>query len=165
MKRLCMVLFAASGLRAATQPANSARGAELFNTLGCLQCHSIHGEGGKVGPDLGRSIDRGFTPASLAATMWNHAPGMWAAMRAEDVRPGDLDDQAAADLFAYFYSVRFFEKPGDAARATGDASRAQAPRPVRSTARLVGRLAESGGSIRPVYRLAPSEPKAMTSRS
>jgi mono/diheme cytochrome c family protein len=48
--------------------------------------------------------------------MWNHAPGMWAAMRAEDVRPGDLDEQAAADLFAYFYSVRFFEKPGDAAR-------------------------------------------------
>jgi cytochrome c len=29
---------------------------------------------------------------------------------------GDLNDQAAADLFAYFYSVRFFEKPGDAGR-------------------------------------------------
>ena len=30
--------------------------------------------------------------------------------------PGDLNEQAAADLFAYFYSARFFEMPGDAAR-------------------------------------------------
>ncbi len=32
------------------------------------------------------------------------------------MRAGDLDEQAAADLFAYFYSARFFEKPGDAGR-------------------------------------------------
>ena len=48
--------------------------------------------------------------------MWNHAPLMWAAIRERNIRMGDLDDQAAADLFAYFYSVRFFYKPGDAAR-------------------------------------------------
>jgi mono/diheme cytochrome c family protein len=48
--------------------------------------------------------------------MWNHAPAMWAAMREQDVRPGDLNEEAAADLFAYFYSVRFFEAPGDAGR-------------------------------------------------
>ncbi len=27
-----------------------------------------------------------------------------------------MDEQAAADLFAFFYSTRFFEKPGDATR-------------------------------------------------
>jgi hypothetical protein len=48
--------------------------------------------------------------------MWNHAPGMWAAMRDRDIRAGDLNEQAAADLFAFFYSARFFEKPGDAGR-------------------------------------------------
>jgi mono/diheme cytochrome c family protein len=37
-------------------------------------------------------------------------------MRARDIRGGDLDEQAAADLFAYFYATRFFEKPGDAGR-------------------------------------------------
>ena len=48
--------------------------------------------------------------------MWNHAPAMWAAMRARERQAGDLNEQAAGDLFAYFYSARFFEKPGDAAR-------------------------------------------------
>jgi len=37
-------------------------------------------------------------------------------MEERDIRPGDLDEQAARDLFAYFYSARFFEKPGDAGR-------------------------------------------------
>jgi cytochrome c2 len=111
-----MILLMAAGLRAATPPADSARGADLFQTLACLQCHSINGQGGKIGPELGLRVDRGFTPASLAATMWNHAPAMGAAMEQREVRAGDLNEQAAADLFAYFYSVRFFEKPGDAGR-------------------------------------------------
>jgi cytochrome c2 len=101
---------------AAGFPADSARGRQLFDTLSCVQCHAVAGKGGSIGPDLGRVIDRGFTPARLAATMWNHAPAMWAAMRQQGIRAGDMNDQAAADLFAYFYSARFFEAPGDAAR-------------------------------------------------
>jgi mono/diheme cytochrome c family protein len=116
MKRiLWMALFLARA-HAAPVAAGSSRGAQLFQTLSCARCHSLNGEGGKTAPDLGRRIDRNFTPPSLAATMWNHAPTMWAAMRAQEVRPGDLNEQAAADLFAYFYSVRFFETPGDAGR-------------------------------------------------
>jgi mono/diheme cytochrome c family protein len=76
----------------------------------------VNGEGGTLAPDLGRMVDRNFTPATLAATMWNHAPAMWAAMKDRDIRAGDLDEQGAADLFAYFYAARFFEKPGDAGR-------------------------------------------------
>lgn len=106
----------AAALNAATVAADSSRGSELFRTLDCVQCHSLNGEGGKIGPDLGRRVDRGFTPASLAATMWNHAPAMWAAMRQREVTPGNLDEQGAMDLFAYFYSVHFFDKLGDAGR-------------------------------------------------
>ncbi len=108
--------FAAGSLHAAAVAADSARGTELFATLSCIQCHSVNGKGGTVAPDLGVRIDRDFTPATLAATMWNHAPAMWASMRQRNIRAGDLDEQGAADLFAYFYSARFFEKPGDAGR-------------------------------------------------
>jgi mono/diheme cytochrome c family protein len=41
---------------------------------------------------------------------------MWQSMRERSIQAGEMDEQAAADLFAYFYSVRFFDKPGDAAR-------------------------------------------------
>lgn len=106
--------------QAASFDADSARGRQLFDSLACVQCHSVNGKGGSIGPDLGRIVDRGFTPATLAATMWNHAPSMWTAMRQQgilvDNRAGDMNEQAAADLFAYFYSARFFELPGDAAR-------------------------------------------------
>jgi len=108
--------FHAASLYAATLAADSVRGAELFTTLSCVQCHSVNGKGGTAAPDLGSRVDRDFTPASLAATMWNHAPAMWASMRERNIRAGDLNEQAASDLFAYFYSARFFEKPGDAGR-------------------------------------------------
>jgi len=116
MRKLAILWVTVAGLEAATIAADSMRGAQLFETLSCVQCHSVQGKGGKLGPDLGRLVDRNFTPATLAATMWNHAPAMWASMRARDIRAGDLDEQAAADLFAYFYAARFFEKPGDAGR-------------------------------------------------
>jgi len=113
---LASFLASAPGAHAAVVAADSARGAALFESLACVQCHAINGKGARIGPDLGRVVARNFTPAALAATMWNHAPAMWAAMRDRTIRAGDLDEQAAADLFAYFYSVRFFERAGDAAR-------------------------------------------------
>jgi mono/diheme cytochrome c family protein len=117
MKRaLALLSFSVMGVHAASIAADSARGAKLFETLRCVQCHSVNGRGGTAAPDLGRLVDRSFTPATLAATMWNHAPAMWASMHQRDIRAGDLDAQAAADLFAYFYSARFFDKLGDASR-------------------------------------------------
>ena len=116
MWKLTILWAAAANLEAAVINADSTRGAQLFETLSCVQCHSVQGKGGTLAPDLGRLVDRNFTPGTLAATMWNHAPAMWASMRERDIRAGDLDEQAAADLFAYFYAARFFEKPGDAGR-------------------------------------------------
>jgi mono/diheme cytochrome c family protein len=112
------ILVTAPALGAQTPDftADSARGERLFETLACVQCHSVNGKGGTAAPDLGRMIDRGFTSATLAATMWNHAPGMWAAMRDRQIAAGELDQQAAQDLMAFFYAARFFEKPGDAGR-------------------------------------------------
>lgn len=116
MSRVLLLLVFTLAARAADVTADSARGERLFETLACIQCHSINGKGGTLAPDLGHRVDRNFTPASLAATMWNHAPTMWSAMKDSGVKPAGLTSQAAADLFAYFYSARFFERPGDAGR-------------------------------------------------
>ena len=118
MKRIlsALVVLLAACAYAVPIAADSARGERLFETLSCVKCHSIDGKGGTIGPDLGQRRDRNFTPASLAATMWNHAPTMRAAMREQNIATGDLNEQAAADLFAYFYAARFFDKPGDAGR-------------------------------------------------
>ena len=120
ISRIAIALLAlASAVPGATVAMDSTRGELLFATLSCNGCHSINGVGGKIAPDLGSHLDRDFTPALLASTMWNHAPAMWAAMRDRGVRAGDLDEQAAADLFAYFYAARFFERLGDAGRGKG----------------------------------------------
>src|SRR3954462_4535168 len=103
-KRLAVfaaLLAAGSPMRAADS-ADSTRGERLFETESCIQCHSIRGKGGTVGPDLGSRIGRGYSPALLASVMWNHAPVMWASMRAKGIPPPAIDEQAAADLFAYF---------------------------------------------------------------
>ena len=105
---------------AATQPpmlaGNSEHGAQLFQSEHCVECHSINGKGGKIAPDLGKLVDRNFTPALLASTMWNHAPLMWTTMEKHGVEKPRLTPQDAADLFAFFYSTRFFDQPGDAGR-------------------------------------------------
>ncbi len=113
---LLMFAGAVQSVTAAAIEMDSGRGQRVFETESCVQCHAINGKGGHIAPDLGRVIDRNFTPATLASTMWNHAPTMWSKMTQQNVKRGGLDEQAGADLFAYFYSARFFDKPGDAGR-------------------------------------------------
>jgi mono/diheme cytochrome c family protein len=119
MTRLLLSLgaLAWSGtIAAATIEMDSRRGERIFESESCIQCHAINGKGGHAAPDLGRVMDRNFTPSLLASTMWNHAPAMWTAMAKQNVKRSTLDQQGAADLFAYFYSARFFDKLGDAGR-------------------------------------------------
>jgi mono/diheme cytochrome c family protein len=119
-RRLLIALSLTVSLHAAAVSADSTRGAQVFELQGCVQCHSVNGVGpgtsGKPGPDLGLTVDRGFTPAALAATMWNHAPAMWVEKKLRSAARPAMDEQQAADLFAFFYSLRFFEQPGDAGR-------------------------------------------------
>jgi len=97
-------------------PGNADRGKNLFRTQNCGVCHSIDGEGGKIGPDLGQGVERGFSPYVLAGLLWNHAPIMWAAMERQGIAKPELSEQQAADLFVYFFAARYFEQPGDTRR-------------------------------------------------
>ncbi|HEY2018183.1 MAG TPA: c-type cytochrome [Bryobacteraceae bacterium] len=113
---LTAAAMAAHGATLPVIPGDSVRGAKLFEDERCIQCHSVNGRGGKVGVDLSRTVPRNYTPAYLASSMWNHAPVMWAAMEGVGMEKPKLTPEGAADLFAYFCSSRFFEKPGDPGR-------------------------------------------------
>jgi cytochrome c2 len=96
-------------------PGSSARGAELFQKKACIACHSFNASGGKTAPDLAQGSEHVRTPVQLASVLWNHAPRMWQAQQAKQLRPL-LDSTETADLFAYFYSLFYSKAPGDAER-------------------------------------------------
>jgi mono/diheme cytochrome c family protein len=115
MKILAIALASAAAL-AAPIPGDAGRGRELFESQKCVACHSVQGQGGKSAPDLGKVSGRSYTPSLMASLMWNHAPQMWPAMEKAGIQRPALSEQQAADLFAFFYAFRYFEKPGDAGR-------------------------------------------------
>ncbi len=109
---VCLSILAA----ATFIPGDARRGAMVFQSENCVNCHSVNGEGGKSAPDLARRVAREYTPAQMSALIWNHAPAMWTAIAGQGYRRPMLTEEQAADLFAYFYAARYMERPGDAAR-------------------------------------------------
>lgn len=111
MKRALLLLFAALLAPAVgqAQMGDSLRGAQALDRLGCASCHAIRGVGGNGAPDLGVADSEDFSPTDFAASMWNHTPRMWGVMESIPA-PGD---QELRDLWAFFYSVRWFEPSGD----------------------------------------------------
>jgi mono/diheme cytochrome c family protein len=115
MRILAIVLVSTAAL-AAPIPGDAARGRELFDSQKCVVCHSVQGKGGKSAPDLAKSGGRSYTPSLMASLMWNHGPAMWPAMEKAGIARPAMTEEQAADLYAFFYAFRYFEKPGDAGR-------------------------------------------------
>lgn len=88
-------------------PGRPEAGRQLFAEKSCIQCHSVGGIGGRVGPDL---VERGIrqSPIEFAATIWNKAPAMAAAMQPRGIAIPQLKPEEMADLVAYLYAVRYF---------------------------------------------------------
>jgi cytochrome c551/c552 len=91
-------------------------GWRVFNQKRCGQCHSIWGEGGKGGPDLGTLPQAYVSQAQLAALMWNHSPEMWGRMVAKKIPIEKIDTKEMADLFAFLYFIRYMDEPGNPER-------------------------------------------------
>jgi cytochrome c2 len=97
--------------------ADASRGQQILNEKGCTGCHAVAGAGATVKvAALTRPLNREYTPAGFAATLWNHAPQMFSAIRKEKGAIPQVSEREAADLFAYFASLRYFEPMGEAAR-------------------------------------------------
>jgi len=99
---------------------NSTRGEQVFLAQGCPSCHTVRGEQQKAAtnaaPNIVSRLDRNYTAASMASEFWNHAPQMWEATKKNPTLKLELSESDAADLFGFFYAVRFFESLGDGGR-------------------------------------------------
>jgi cytochrome c len=112
---VAVLLVAGSSAFAQLLPEDPAKGAHLFVSKGCVKCHALKGEGGKIGPDFGR-IDLGDTQLDLAAKLWNHIPSMIVGMeRAKVIKP-NLTGKEFAEISAYLYFLKFFDEPGNPTR-------------------------------------------------
>ncbi len=113
---LLVTLVRAQGGAGYFIPGDPKAGMRSFFDKGCARCHSALGEGGRSAPDLARAPASHLSSAELLAAMWNHAPEMWEKMRIEGVAPPKFAEADMANLFAFVYSVRSLDEPGDAAR-------------------------------------------------
>lgn len=105
--------------RSAPQPATNAREISGDAALGwgvfqrrCMPCHSVRGQGGSVGPELGPERDLPLTTAQFASVLWNHAPAMLRRARESGISPPVLQGTDMADLRAFLASLRYFEPTG-----------------------------------------------------
>jgi mono/diheme cytochrome c family protein len=93
-------------------PGRPAVGRQLFVEKQCVECHSIKGEGGREGPDLGvRELP--WTLFEFAAALWNKAPAMREVMRAKGITVPQLRPEEMVDVVAYLSAVGYFGMSGN----------------------------------------------------
>jgi mono/diheme cytochrome c family protein len=86
------------------RPGDTGRGEALTRAKGCLQCHSINGRGGQVGPDFKKTggLDQ---PAAVVSAMWNHASVMEEKMAQMSLKWPTLKGTEMADLVTFIQVV------------------------------------------------------------
>ncbi len=112
---LISILFISTHAIAIAQSTNESElqylGQKVFNEKGCGQCHSVFGQGGKGGPDLGKHKFYG-TYLELAATMWNHFPKMSKKMRKSGRQFPEFSETEMTQIVEYLSFVRYRGEPG-----------------------------------------------------
>lgn len=96
----------------ALAPGDGHQGAAVFQKKGCADCHVAPPGGKSVGPDLTVPSQDVRTVSQMAGVMWNHAPQMTREMAARRMPYPTLTPQEMADLTAYLFTLRYFDRKG-----------------------------------------------------
>lgn len=122
--------------------AGAQEGKKLFDTVGCMGCHAVHGQGGKVGPDLSNEGNSGHSD-------------QWLATQIRDPRKNDpgtimpafnnLTSQKVNDLVAYLKSLKTGNSQNGGRAKT--IARTTASRPRASAASTSIAATTSGGEL------------------
>jgi nitric oxide reductase subunit C len=118
-----LVCVPARSLRAESEearflPDDPLAGRQIFIEKGCPKCHAIWGEGGSLGPDLGK-VGVWRSVMELAGVLWNHSPAMIEKMRERRIARPTISTEEMANLAAFLYFLNYFDQPGDASKGEG----------------------------------------------
>jgi len=95
-------------------PGNPREGGKIFVEKGCIKCHSIRGEGGKVADDLGKKAKTFYKSLTqIASMMWDKGPTVLAKMAQTQMGIPKFTPKEMADLMAYLYFLHFVDEPGN----------------------------------------------------
>jgi len=86
-------------------PVDLARGQMLLVRKGCLKCHSVMGEGARVGPELAHRRAAYDSVTAWASAMWIHTPRMAARAQELGVLFPRFADAEMGNLVGYLRSV------------------------------------------------------------
>ncbi|MBI3326387.1 MAG: c-type cytochrome [Nitrospinae bacterium] len=93
-------------------PKDPLEGRKVFIGKGCARCHAIWGEGGRIGPDLGK-VGVGRSVLELAGTLWNHSPEMLDKMLERKIPRPAFTPEEMASLVSFLLYLNYFDEPGD----------------------------------------------------
>lgn len=109
---LCAFLPNTSYAQGFSLPKNPLEGRKVFFSKNCVKCHTIWGEGEKLGPDLSK-IGKEKTFMQLVGHLWSHSSKMTELMRDVGIKRPTLSPKEIERLLAYIYFINYFNEPGN----------------------------------------------------
>ena len=92
------------GLKLKDAPGNPGHGKEIIQRKGCLNCHSIRGQGSDIAADFATLSDLNSLLQMITA-MWNHAPAMQEKFAEKRLKWPEFTGRDMADIYAYLHSL------------------------------------------------------------
>jgi mono/diheme cytochrome c family protein len=95
-------------------PGNPKQGKQVFAAKACIRCHSIRGEGGKGGEDLGKNAKTFYKSLTqISSRLWNKGPTVLAKMGQTPSGIPKFTPKEMADLITYLYFLHFTDEAGN----------------------------------------------------